>query len=670
MSFHAIFKKMVNESSFMKDIAAKASAVNEAYDDNALGWNTRNNILPQVFGGDKHGLRVPDAMKRDEGGKLLAPIPVWKKNGKTQSIYPFVGINGYSNTSAMAAAHGRAASFMRDKLNSIRNNYSVRQILAAQVAAGTGIPANVFLIFPQNPISAVGKNGTKRSASYFYTYNDKDGYSKSIYPYNIQQALSFDTERGMLYPNPEKPGGTILIPIARKGSRSGYTAHDLMYASKLRNDDLGRLACLDDPKVFAEEFTGSGRMDWPNVGGTLRSYMSGANMSNNLGANQDFGNFEKFAAENGFLPEGGSRQDIDYMAIREWILTAGAGEIIEKLIKPYLLKAPFEMIYCWRPISSAQEDCKVTQDDINVYNAITGAGNFEDTAEDIENAEFDITDDGDDVGGELEEGDDVGESIVFYTVDDAGRFINESDEKGSTSVEALTTGSGFWAVCEKFMRGHKPLVSIAPKNRDMPLLRDDNRIKTKDSGLKRTFVRFLVDKPVPGLAELDAKFAQTNVDGRLSSYGGTMNFSPLFKTYSDRVDESMPQTFKFWRLVGYMVSFKYDPDIEAAARKMYGHGRESAMGYLRYYLESPDAVMERGTTGFDVMYVRSSEFGDFLFSSYAQPAGKNVEIAGSDFPPEVSQNNLAADNIDGPHSVLFHDIERIRMPTNYNTNVH
>jgi len=648
MSFHGIFKRVLNESPFSKNVVKSSSSVNEAADDSAIGWLTRNNILPQVFGGEYNGLRVPSAVVP---GKA---VPVW--NDRKYTTYPFVGINGYADFPAMEAKHGNEASFMSGKLKSINADSNVRRILDAQVAAGTGIPGNVFLIFPQMPMSSVGTRSLNKSMSLFTTYNKRDSYSNGIYPYNVQQALSVD-ERGNLYPDPSKKGGVVLCPIARKAQ---MTSSGIMYADRLRMDDIYRMGYLDDRSVFANQFTGSDRLDFPRPGGLLGSYMSGARVENDLrGGNPKFFHFDEFAKNNGFISEDGS---IDFIGIRKWILEADAEEIATKLLIPYLLKSPMEMTYCWRVLTSDMRPAMKA--DIAVYNALNGRGSsFEDTLGDVDSGTFDFESDAEEVD------DDVAESVVlkFEHPEDAEKILNESSDS-TGSIGGDLSRQELMAIFDHYMKSHAPTIAIKPKEQGSPVLRDDGRIVTKHSGVKRTFAR-IITKNTP-LMDIDYKFCPKGVDGMSTSYSGTLDYSPLFSKFADVVDKSMPQQFKYSRIVGYMISFEYDPTIEEAYKKVYGKGKTRSLGMLKYYMESPNSVKLREPTVFDVVYITGGKYGNFLFSSYSRPMAKNVVQMGGEPPQEITANGLYADNVNGLHSVVVHDLDRINISGRYNMAVH
>ena len=649
MSFHGIFKKILNESTFAKSVDKAKSSVNEVAEDSAIGWLTRNNILPQVFGGEYNGLRVPSAVVP---GK---PVPVW--SDRKYTTYPFVGINGYADFPAIEAKHGNEASFMSGKLKSINADINVRRILDAQVAAGTGIPGNVFLIFPQMPMSSVGTRRLNKSMSLFTTYNKRDSYSNGIYPYNVQQALSVDAE-GKLHADPTKKGGVVLCPVARKAQMS---SSGIMYADKLRMEDIYQMGYLYDRSIFATQFTGSDRLDFLKPGGLLGSYMSGVRVENDLrGGNPKFFHFDEFAQSNGFVAEDGS---IDFIAIRKWILEADSEEIATKLLIPYLLKSPMDMTYCWRLLTPNMYNSM--KSDIAVYNALNGKGQFfEDNLEEIDSGLFEFEADDDAMD------DDLAESFVlkFENPDDLQKMVSEASDDSEQIESNLGFRREVMAIFDYYMNKHASTVAIKPKEQGSPVLRDDGRIATKHSGIKRTFAR-IITKSTP-LMDIDYKFCPKGVDGMTTSYSGVLDYSPLFSKFSDIVDKSMPQQFKYSRIVGYIISFEYDPAIEEAYRKVYGKGKTRSLGMLKYYMESPNSVKLREPTVFDVIYVKGGKYGNFLFSSYSKPMSKNVTPMGAEPPPEVVSNGLYADNMNGLHSVLVHDLERINIAGRYNTSVH
>ena len=646
---HSLFKQVINESVFSKKnenkaVSKKATSVNEASDDDAIGWLTRNNIIPQVFGGEYNGLRVPSAMKP---GKK---IPFWDKR---HLVYPFVGINGYADFPAIEAKHGNEASFMSSRLKSINVDSNVRNILSKQVADGTGIPGNVFLIFPQMPMSSVGTRNLNKSMSLFTTYNKRDSYSNSIYPYNVQQALSVD-EKGNLYPNPSKPGGVVLCPIARKAQMA---SSGIMYADRLREDDVAQMGYLYDRSIFAQQFTGSDRLDFPRVAGLLGSFMSGAVLTNELAnGNPKFGKFDEFAKENNFITEDG---EIDFIAIRGWILEADSSEIVNKLLIPYLLKSPFEQTYCWRTLRPEQK--AAMRDDIAVYNALNGrsGGSFESNLEDVETGSFEFSDD-------LEETE-IGESVdLVFETEPVGMVLEATDD--TKSIGGDLSRQEFMAIFDHYVKSHAPTIALMPKERTAPLLRDDGRIKTKDSGVKRTFARILT-KNTPKM-DIDYKFCPRGLNGLETSYSGVLDYSPLFSQFSEIVDGSMPQRFRYTRIVGYMISFEYDPSIEEAYHKMSNSGKTRNLGLLKYYMESPNSVKLREPTVFDVIYVKGGTYGNFLFSGYATRVnGRDVQQMGGEPPQAVDSDKLFADNVNGLHSTIVHDTERINIQGRYNRSV-
>ena len=646
---HSIFKKVIKESAlsdrnFGGGVSDKTKSVDEAFDDDSIGWLTRNNIIPIVFGGEYNGLRVRSAMKP---GKR---IPFWDRK---HLVYPFVGINGCANSPALEAKHGNEASFMNSRLKSIDSDVDVRRILSQQVADGTGIPGNVFLIFPQIPISSVGTRSLNKSMSLFTTYNKKDSYSNSIYPYNIQQALSVN-EKGNLYPNPSKRGGVVLCPIARK---SQMASGGIMYADKLRREDVAQLGYLYDRSIFANQFTGGDRVDFPRVGGLLGSFMSGAKLTNDLtNGNPKFGKFDEFANENGFMTEDG---EIDFIEIRRWIREADSDEIVDKLLIPYLLKSPFDMTYCWRILRPEQR--VGMKDEILVYNALNGrtGGSFESNLEDSESGDFEFSDD-------LEETE-VGESVdlIFEEMPD-GSIVESSDD--TKEVGGDLSRQEFMAIFDHYVNSHAPTIAIIPKERATPLLRDDGRIKTKDSGVKRTFARILT-KNTPKM-DIDYKFCPKGLDGIETSYSGVLDYSPLFSKFGDIVDSSLPQRFRYTRIVGYLISFEYDPAIEEEYQKNSNSGKKRTLGLLKYYMDSPNSVKLREPTVFDVMYVKDGNSKNFLFTGYATKVnGRDIQPMGGEPPQAVDMNGLFADNDRGLHSTIVHDTGRINIHGNYNRNV-
>lgn len=656
MTFHGIFKKMVDESTSKKTNEKRVS-VNEAYDDNALGWFTRNNILPQIFGGEMNGLRVRSAMLTDEKGKQIGATPSFGDGRKPTSSYPFVGIYGYADFPALAAKTGNKKSFISDKLRQISSDVSIRAILNKQVMDGTGIPENAFIIYPQMPLSSIGSRVTKRSTSNFNLFNLRDEYRLTTYPYNVQQALSVD-ENGRIFPDQTKAGGVVILP---RSTSAQWNSAGMVYLSKLTMYDVYTIGCLDNRPELARQFTGGDRVEWPRVGGLLGMFMSNGSLQNNLrNGNPSYGKFDEFAKENGFITEDG---EIDFLSIRQWILTADSEEIATKLLIPYLLKSPMENTYCCRVVTTSP-DCPVKESDVAVFKALTeGNAQFEKGLEEIDSGEYDFeADDG--------EPDDFSESAPMVYGDE---FINEAADTNMVEINESGMAKEMMAIFNYYISHHAPTIAIAPSQRKINLLRYDDRIKTKGSGVKRTFAR-IISQRNPLIPEIDGRFCPKEILGNMRvSKSGTLDYSPFFKKYERLLEQSAPQKFKYTRIVGYMISFEYDPVIEEEyknERREKGFGTRG-MGLLKHYIESPNSKMlSREPTVFDVTMIRSDEYGNFLFSGYGLPQRVNVVPMGEDDMQVLSSKNLLADNQDGLHSFMSHDFDRINLPSTYNRTVY
>lgn len=656
MSVHSIFKKLVNESVFAKKCGkTDIPDINEGVADGAVGSLTRNNIIPNIFGGRYLGLRVPSAMLP---GKAM---PFWDRIHFT---YPFAGINGASNTAAIAARHGSESSFMRDYLIEKGELQSVKDILAMQVAQGTGIPSDVFVLFPRMLISSIGSKGTSKSMSLFNTKNLRDSYNLSLYPYNVQQALSVDTNAGKIYPDPSKKGGVVLRPLA---SGAQMSVGGMMYLDRLTKEDIMSLANLKygsgGHEAFAEQFTGSSNPNHDRVGNILGSYMSGERYASDTNSvnpnfvnpikngNPNYGKFRKFAEENDFVSEDGN---IDYMAIREWILEADGEEIVDRLIIPYLLMSPFERTYCWRKLTPDKE--KEFAQDITLYKALNGqleAKGGEEPSIDIEHVEFEPYDD-----SEEQSNDDVGESAMVFC--DCRGDVNES-EGMDASVGGVINKNGYMAIFDRAATLHHSTIVLKPTLQEEPLKRDDDRTITKNEGYKRTFVRVIFENTK--LMDEDFEYCPSNADGIITSSSGVLDYSQIFNDYKDILDLNSPQKFKYERLVGYTISFKYDGDIERERET------KRRKGLLNSYLESPNAVRLNETTTFDVIYVKTDK-GNFIFTGYTNPNEGGYKYKPAVPPPDsIEQNRLYADMDSGLHSVIVHDKVRNVISYSYNKQV-
>ena len=671
MSFHSIFKKVVNESS----LTTRHSDVNEAADDSAIGSLTRNNILPMIFSGDRNGLRVPSAMR---SGK---PAPYW---GDEYRTYPFAGINGYANSPAIVAKQGNQASYMKDRLERIGNNPDIRSVLESQP---NGIPADVFLMYPQMPISSVGIKGYKKSASSFTAYNTRDAYRRSLYPYNLQQALGVDAN-GKLFVDKDNPGGIVLSPKSRDASRN---TKELMYAHKLEMSDICSL--LGDNRRFATEFTGSDNLQFPRVGGLLKSYISGAPFDNPIhDGNPVYGDFNLFAHEMsadgydfiGWGDDDFSRKcvetlmqdcggsalfderyaEINYIEIRRWILESPLEEVAELLVVPYLLMTPYEKTYCWYDLTSEKASTPKYVNAIRVFNALTS------------NTPFAGGGDGEAEGGEsgeqlFEESAEMtalpSEDHSFKTVSEAMEFMNEAYDR-TLGLEFAVNSTTVMSLFNEYIHRPRPTIMFKVRTDVEDMLRDDNRVATRRQGVKRSFARILSN--TEDITAMDRFYYPKDDGGQLiMSRRGTLDYSQLFKKYSALLEEGAKKRFNYVRIVGYMISFTYDPDVENACLKLTTHGMPSGTKLFEFYSKSPDASRFHEVTTFDVLYIRGGEYGDFLFSGYT-PIGSGSRLSYGDVPPEVADSGLLANFKDGLHSVMVHDFNRINMTTNYNVAVH
>ena len=103
---------------------------------------------------------------------------------------------------------------------------------------------------------------------------------------------------------------------------------------------------------------------------------------------------------------------------------------------------------------------------------------------------------------------------------------------------------------------------------------------------------------------------------------------------------------------------------------MSNSGKTRNLGLLKYYMESPNSVKLREPTVFDVIYVKGGTYGNFLFSGYATRVnGRDVQQMGGEPPQAVDSNKLFADNVNGLHSTIVHDTERINIQGRYNRSV-
>lgn len=643
MSIHSIFKNAVNESAFSDYFKKRLDNpfVNEVYDDNAVGWLTRNNILPQMFSGNKNGLRVRAALKNEQ------QVPNWNMKYLT---YPFVGINGYSLEPAMVAKQGNYASYMRDNLTTLSSYADVKSVLAKQVSNGTGIPGDGFLIFPKIPIETASTRNFSKSLSVFTPRNKRDFFSEKIWPYNVQQAFSVD-DKGNLYVDENKPGGVVLYPVARSAQRGSQVASSaLLIVSKLNDYDLAKIASLDDRSVLAREVT--------DKGGMLHSYFSGARSFDNFqNGNQNYKNFQKFAEENGLLLEDGS---IDVEGVRRWIETQPTNVVLDNLVKPYLLMTPFDRTYCLRTIGI--RDRIRMKGDVAVFKALCSIGgdSFETNLEKVENGQnVGVSDNDDHFDVTYEEGSEFGESEkppVFQ-----GFGINESEGSGREVGTAE-----LMEVCRKYIISHKPTFMMIPKERLAPQIRDDGKIRTKSEGVKRTFVRILTENTP--FNEIDQKFCPKDFMGMIPSHSGVLDYSGLFAAYPDMFDENAPRMFKYTRIAGYMVSFQYDPELEEECKRVSGHGKLRFNGALNYYIESPNGVMYREPTIFDVLYVhadKSGAYGDFIFSGYATNGNNGNSMPPQQIVEEIESKGLSAGSSE-MHSAATYGFGFQKIPYSYN----
>lgn len=674
MSVHKLFKKLLNESVFIKknDEKPDKSAINEGIEADAVGNLTIKNIIPTIFYGTYHGLRVPSAVKKGKS------VPYWDKKHFT---YPFVGIYGCSEKPALAASHGREVSFIRDRLGKMEAYPIVQLILDRQVANGTGIPEDVFIMFPKMAISSAGNVGTRKSESLFNIYDINNAYSMSSYPYNVQQALAVDKD-GRIYIDSYKNGGTVILPAARN---TQMVSGVMLYLDKLTEDDLVKLAGLSDGTgghdKFAREFTGDLTLN--RVGGMLGSFMSGVGHTSaegkfnptfakriDTGGNPKYGRFDKFAKENLLTTDNG---EIDFQAVREWIREAPSKEIVKKLIIPYILPVPFDKTYCWREVTP-QLRVKF-RDDIRLVNALTkkekhslddeldNDSEIEVISDDI--VEFDIDSDG---GAILPTNDDSGDGGVGESFDDIvfGRDaypICEAEISGVSS-HGVITKKGYMEIFNRAANYHNETMMVIVRRRDEPLTRDDGTT-VEGMDVKRTFARVLFDNTE--LTDTDRQYGPVDETGALlKSSSGTLDYSQIFEQYGAILDKNAPKAFKCKRLAGYLISFKYDPDIEEERK------RDRRAGFLNMYLQKLNegkAELLNEPTVFDVLYVFDKEHGNFIFTGYANRS--NLPTYKPDVPPpsSIDEKHLYSTGASGLHSVIVHASDRTNVPYAFNQGV-
>ena len=671
MSVHKLFKKLVSESIFTSKDGGKSDStpVNEGVGVDAIGNLTRNNIIPKLFYGEYHGLRVPSAVKKGKS------VPYWDKKHFT---YPFVGIYGCSEKPALAASHGREVSFIRDRLGKMEAYPIVQLILDRQVANGTGIPEDVFIMFPKMAISSAGNVGTRKSESLFNIYDINNAYSMSSYPYNVQQALAVDKD-GRIYIDSYKNGGTVILPAARNAQMvSGV----MLYLDKLTEDDLVKLAGLSDGTgghdKFAREFTGDLTLN--RVGGMLGSFMSGVGHTSaegkfnptfakriGSGGNPKYGRFDEFAKENLLTTDNG---EIDFQAVREWIREVPSKEIVEKLIIPYILPVPFDKTYCWREVTP-QLRIKF-RDDIRLVNALTKKENHSTDDERNGPDKIDVVSD-DEAVFDVNSEDDVipptnGDGDVVESYDDMvfgrdGHPICEAEISGVSSGGVITK-KGYMEIFDRAANYHNETMLVEVRRRDIPLTRDDGTM-TEGTDVKRTFARVLFDNTE--LTDTDRKYGPVDETGALlTSSSGTLDYSQIFEQYGAILDKNAPRTFKCKRLAGYLISFKYDPEIEEERKR----GRRA--GFLNMYLRKLDegnAELLNEPTVFDVLYVFDKEHGNFIFTGYGNHS--NALTYKPDVPPpsSIDENHLYSTGTDGLHSVIVHDSGRTKVPYAFNQGV-
>ena len=644
MSIHDIFKTAVNESVFSYYLSGRVSSkkVEEAYDDNAVGWLTRKNVLPSIFKGTMNGLRVPSA--------ATGPVPVW---GDSKYLtYPFVGINGYALHPAIEAKQGNASSYVGSNLERISKSVaSVSDVLARQVSEGTGIPPDAFIIFRKIPITSAGDAANRRSMSLFSQFNVNDMYRTSTYPYNVQQALGVDGE-GKLFVDRRKRGGVVINPVAKT---SQMKSTDLMRLHPLTVGDVAELVEKLGKKTVAEQLTGDSNLSFPKAGGMLGAYMSGARDVGSLpGGNPDYKDFGKFAEENGFETEDGA---IDFMKVRAWVVdpSTSAEDIAERLVIPYLLMSPFGRTYCWKRITPAEAEALAS--DIAVYQALSKEGGADISSiassppdgDEDDSVEFD--------GGDSDaDGEGVGESVVSEAA--------PGPETPDVGAELVATD--LMRICRWYRRAHNPTLLMGPRIRPDDLLRDDGRVKTKSSGVKRTFVRILSD--TTELVDVEKKLFPFGMESLELSHSGTLDYSPLFDEFKGILDQSMPKRFPYMRIVGYMVSFEYDLDLERAYYRGPGNRKIRFRGLLEYYTEN--GRMFRNPTVFDVCDIDGGKYGNFLFSGYAAPSARTGTKRATTPPPAaVDENGLEA-SATGLHSYAVHGTMHAVVPVAYNRAVH
>lgn len=675
--------------------------------DTASGRHTTKNILPDIFSGTQGGLKIPSAIKAGN------PIPWWKDSLRS---YPFVGINGYSDSASLESQLGKETGFVKERsveLESMFGQGNVDSVLNSQVSAGTGIPKNGFIFYYKNDISTVGSRfatGGKASTSdSIFNPKNVSQVIKRVGDYAIQQAFTVvhDADGDTLKLAENSPGGIVLVPSVMSTEKASSTTNSIVSNNVFRvvkmtdfhlSDLVHRLGGV---KYIAELLTGAsvGADGVPVkgvVGGDLNKYFK-----NSIAVDNTIAQHEKDVAIGKEMRQlGNTWKKKNNIIFDDWIApqpienpiknggnpTFGKyDELVNTLIRNSKARIKYngELVnefnsdniednkYCSNiayyiryVIMTKYKDDMVglCNDIVKPYLLMTP---FEDTY----------------VVRELTPDERANEAIKkaneVYTLlrtsyDEDMKFdIAESVTFGSVS-DSTFNGPAFLEILNGIATGsnrHQTFV-FTQNEQKVETRRDNEHIIVKHVGTKRMFLRICYGNL--NKLPIDSMFTSRH-GGIFQTSSAVLDYSKIFKDFNGILDESMPQSFKTTRFCGYVVTFSNDDAIEDYFAEKHGELKTDdenyALGLLKAYSESPNAkdLLIDEPIVFDVVYFHPCKFNDmgFISSGYEQITDKYSAVCMSTEPPNGVNTNEPL-NGGQLYSTVYRSYKDITVQSVYN----
>lgn len=679
-----------------------------AYDseaDSATGRHTTKNILSDIFNGSQCGLKIPSALKDGNA------IPWW---GSARRSYPFVGINGYSNSSSIESQLGKETGFVKQRsaeLETMFGSENVDSVINKQVTSGNGIPKSGFIFYYKNDISTVGSRlGTGgKAASSESVFNPKNVSTviKRVGDYAIQQAFTVvhDVDGDTLKIDENGNGGIVLIPSVMSSEKASartnrHVDNNIFRVIKMTDHHLGELVVkLGGAKYIAELITGAsvGNDGTPikgTVGGDLNKFFKNSRavkdeitrhekdaeigkemrklgnkktdepvdnwtppspIENPIknGGNPSFGKYDELV--NSLI--GGSRARIKYNG-------AIVNEFDDNNIDDDKYRSNIAYYVRYVILTKYANDIRGLCNDIvkpyllmtpfeNTY-VVRGLTTDERSDESIQKA-YEVY------------------TLLRTSYGDNMKFdIAESVSSGSV-VDTTFNGSALIEIFNGIVTGsnrHQTFV-FTQNEQKVETKRDNENILVKHVGTKRMFIRICYGNL--NKLPIDDVFSSRHGD-LFQTSSSTLDYSKIFNDFPGVLDESMPHSFKTTRFCGYVVTFYNDDAIEddfAAKHSDLGVDTENyALELLKAYTESAnmnDLLIDEPIV-FDVVYFHPCKYNDmgFISSGYEQITDKyDTSTMLTPCPYDVSTGGAL--NGGQLYSTVYRSYKNIIVSTAYNT---